>query len=111
MVRIDLDRLPQIRREIRSLVGRIRRTLHVERVLLFGSFATGHIHEGSDVDVLIVGPFHERFHLRAGRIWDLIDPERYIPVEPICYTPDEFAQLRHEGNPFLRHILRHAVEL
>lgn len=40
-------------------------------VYLYGSFARGEIHEGSDIDLIIVGDFKERFFDRIGKILEL----------------------------------------
>ena len=40
--------------EIQRIVGRIIELFHPQKVILFGSFAYGSPHEGSDVDLLVV---------------------------------------------------------
>ena len=57
--------------------------------------ARGDFHEGSDVDLIVVGDFPERHHKRAAAILDLTD----LPIEPLCYTGEEFAGMVRSGNP------------
>ena len=83
--------------------GAARRRISV--IILYGSFARGDFHEGSDIDLIIVGDFHERPHRRAAAILDLTD----LPVEPICYTEEEFAELVRSGNPFILQALAEGV--
>mgnify|MGYP006306094525 CR=1 FL=1 len=66
-----------------------------EAVYVYGSFAREELHAGSDIDLIVVMetdlPFVER-----GGLADCIR-ERIPSVEPLVYTPDEFASLT--GNP------------
>jgi len=100
--RINLDHLDEIFDELKKLVQEIKQKYPVESIYLFGSFARNEIHEGSDVDLLIVGDFPGRFHERAGLVWDMTD----LPVEPLVYTKEEFEEMKRDGNPFVEEILR-----
>jgi len=76
-------------------------------VIPYGSFSRGDFHEGSDIDLIVVGDFPERFHKRAAAILDLTD----LPVEPICYTEEEFAELVRSGNLFIRQALAEGIRV
>ena len=96
---------PELAARIRQAVSRGGR----QRVLVFGSYARGDEDRYSDLDIIVVcetnRPFLERFRdFRA--LFDLP-----MPVELWVYTPDEFAEMVHAGNPFLTHVLSEAVEL
>lgn len=52
--------------QIRDLAEAIRAQRSVSAIILYGSFARGDFHEGSDIDLIVVGDFRERFH-KAGR--------------------------------------------
>jgi hypothetical protein len=73
---------------------------------LYGSFAKGEIHEGSDIDLIIVGNFKERFFDRIGKILELTD----LPIEPLVYTREEFDKMRRD-NLFLNEIFKYARKL
>lgn len=75
----------------------------MEAVYLFGSFARGDIHEGSDIDLLIVGDFLERFHERIFRV--LLMNDKNLPLAPLCYTPQEIERMQAEANPFIEEAL------
>jgi len=80
--------------------------MDIERIILFGSVARGDFNEGSDVDLLIVGDFKEkRFHKRPMDIFDLTD----LPVEPICYTREEFAEMLQKKNPFVLSVCEEGI--
>lgn len=83
--------------EVARLAESLRSRMDIERIILFGSVARGDYNEGSGVDLLIVGDFTERFHKRPIDIFDLTD----LPVEPICYTREEFAEMLRKKNPFV----------
>ena len=107
--RVDLGRREEILRELERLVRRLKETLPLEKVYLFGSFATGNIHEGSDIDLVLVGQFRERFQERIFRVLELNDEN--LPIEPLCYSPDEFEAMIQEGNPFIVEVLKTGREL
>ena len=102
--RVDLERREDILRGLERLVRRLKETLPLKQILLFGSFATGKIHEGSDIDLVLVGQFTERFQERIFRVLELNDEG--LPIEPLCYTPDEFEAMIQEENPFILEVLR-----
>ena len=79
----------------------------ISAIILYGSFARGDFHEGSDVDLIVVGDFRERPHRRAATILDLTD----LPIEPICYIEEEFAELVRSKNPFIREALAEGIRV
>jgi len=93
--------------QIRDLAREIRARWRISVIILYGSFARGDFHEGSDIDLIIVGDFSERPHKRAAFIIGLTD----LPVEPICYTEEEFAELVRSGNPFIQQALAEGVQV
>jgi len=107
--RVHLERREEYHAGLDRLVHRIRDALPVQAVYLFGSFARGDIHEGSDIDLLIVGDFGERFHERIFRVLELNNEN--LPIEPLCYTPEELKRMQEEENPFVAEALRTAKRL
>ncbi|MDD3622941.1 MAG: nucleotidyltransferase domain-containing protein [Methanofollis sp.] len=92
---------------IREFARDVRAQFRIDRIILFGSVARGSLHEGSDIDLIVVGDFSERFHRRIAALLDLTD----LPVEPFCYTPEEFEHLVEEQNPFILSALSEGVDL
>ncbi|MBI4288026.1 MAG: nucleotidyltransferase domain-containing protein [Chloroflexi bacterium] len=70
---------------------------------MFGSFATGDIHEGSDVDICVVADFKEDFLDRIKVLMDLNDLG--LPLEPVGYTPAEFGTMQESGNSFIGEVV------
>jgi hypothetical protein len=77
--------------------GRFR----LEEVYLFGSFARGDVHEGSDIDLVLVGAFCGKMPYRIIEVLQSTD----LPIEPWCYTPDEWRRMLADGHPFARTVL------
>ena len=69
--------------------------------LIFTDRATGYLENGKPVfdpgyDI-VVGDIPGRFHERPGQVLELTE----LPVEPLCYTQDEFALMLADENPFI----------
>jgi len=79
----------------------------VTKVYLYGSFARDEVHEGSDIDLLIVADIPGRMFERIGRILELTD----LPIEPLVYTPQEFERMKKSRNSFVMAVLKTAKEL
>ena len=107
LCRINIDRSKELLEEIELFARELKKSLPVTEVYLYGSFASGEIHEGSDIDLLIVGDFKERFFERIGKIYDLTE----LPIEPLVYTNEEFMQLKESQNPFILEVLKTAKKL
>jgi predicted nucleotidyltransferase len=89
--------------ELDRILAGLRR-YRPRRVILFGSFARGDYHAGSDVDLLIIKETERPFIERIGDVLTLCDYS--ISLEPLVYTPEEFEQMRRENNPFIEQALR-----
>jgi predicted nucleotidyltransferase len=107
LCRVDIKRSKELFNEIKAFADKLKEILPVREVYLFGSFATGEIHEGSDIDLLIIGDFKERFFDRIGKIFELTD----LPIEPLVYTVKEFEELKNSQNPFITEVLKTVIRL
>jgi predicted nucleotidyltransferase len=65
--------------------------IRVERLILFGSYATGTAREDSDIDVVVISPsfsgktYWERIDILADAIYQV-----FAPIEASAFTPDEW---------------------
>ena len=105
LCRIDVGKREEIFKEIERFSKELKERFGCD-VYLYGSFARGEIHEGSDIDLIIVGDFKERFFDRIGKILELTD----LPIEPLVYTKEEFAEMKR-SNLFLKEILKYARKI
>lgn len=104
---IDPERREEILEQIKLLARRLRAELGATRVLLFGSFAGGRVHDGSDIDLIVVAPVTGRMHERTGRVRDLTD----LPVEPLVFTAEEFARKVQDRASIVAQAVRTGVDL
>lgn len=101
--RVDLKRSEEVFIKIDNYVNEVIDKLNPRLIILFGSFATKDINEGSDVDIVVVADFEESF---LDRIRVLMDLNRFgIPIEPIGYTPAEFEEMKSKRNPFILEVI------
>ena len=102
LVRVNLEQREDLFEKLKAFAAELKAKHGAKEVILFGSWARGEVHEGSDMDLVIVGEFRERFPYRIGRILDLTD----LPIEPLVYTPEEFEAMKQDENPFILEVLR-----
>lgn len=107
LCRINIDDRKKIDKDLKDFIKRLKEKFPISSIYLFGSFATGDIHEGSDIDLLIIGNFKERFIERIGIIMDLTN----LPIEPLVYTEEEFQDMIDQKNPFITEILKYAKKI
>lgn len=96
----DGDRL------VNRVVKRLRGTYRPERIVLFGSYASGRHTEDSDLDLLIIKKTRRPFFQRLYEVRRLAEPAlRGHPFDPIVLTPTELARRLACGDQFLQSIL------
>jgi predicted nucleotidyltransferase len=87
----------------RRVINRIIRRYRPKKIIVFGSFARGDVHQGSDLDLIIIKNTKQKFLRRMDAVLDLCDGE--IAVEPLIYTEAEFEKMLKEGNDFLETVV------
>ena len=102
LCRIDIKNRKEIYEKIKEFIIEIKHKLPIKFVYLYGSFARNNIHEGSDIDLIIVGDFKEPFLKRIEKVLELTD----LPIEPLVYTEREFQQMKDENNPLILEVLK-----
>lgn len=91
--------------EIRQVVCRIGRQLRLRKVILFGSYASGHPRPDSDVDLLVIMPSRQRPAERAATVSRLLEP-RPFPVDILVRTPQEVRRRLAMGDSFIQDVLQ-----
>jgi predicted nucleotidyltransferase len=104
---IDLDRLPEVRAALTSWLARARERFRLSETYVYGSFARGRPHEGSDIDLVLIGPFRGKMPYRIAEVLGTTD----LPVQPLCFTPEEWKTMAAEGNPLAAEVLRSGVRV
>ncbi len=90
------------RKQIRQVCDQIVRLFKPQKVVLFGSYASGKPTEDSDVDLLVVMPFRGKGFRKAAKIRARIDAD--FPLDLIVRSPREVERRLGWGDFFLRDI-------
>lgn len=85
-----------------TVVDKIVRGYKPERIILFGSVASGKVRAGSDVDLCIIKRTRKRRLDRVDEVTELLPPE--IPAEVMVYTPEEWGQKYRDKDVMVREI-------
>lgn len=86
--------------QVQEVCQQIGSAFNPERIILFGSYAYGTPHRGSDIDLLIVMDFEGRSLEKSMEIWSLIKPE--FPIDLIVRTPEEVKWRYQQFDPLIR---------
>jgi predicted nucleotidyltransferase len=102
----------------RELVERIKAAEKIDKILLFGSAATGTAGPDSDIDLIVIldrdimpGSYRERSanYLQISRA--IRKFEKQHPIDLLVYTRPEFELIKKSGSLFVRRALREGIEL
>jgi len=91
----------------KRFINLIIKKFNLKKIIIFGSFARGDYHKGSDLDLIIVGEFKERFIDRIGKIIELNDSD--LEIEAMVYTEEEFQRMIQERRPFIEQVLEEGI--
>jgi len=91
--------------DIRLVAERIATAIDADRVVLFGSHASGNAREDSDVDLLIVARSTLPRHQRSRQLYRMFDPYPFS-MDLIVYTPEEIARGLRSDLSFIANALR-----
>jgi predicted nucleotidyltransferase len=101
------DTVTLLPRAVRRNIDSIAAGYLPKRIVVYGSFARGDQHQGSDLDLIVIKNTTEKF---ADRIEHVL---RYhtggIAVEPLVYTEKELARMISQGNSFLQNALAEGI--
>ena len=92
---------------VKRFINLIIKKFNLKKIIIFGSFARGDYHKGSDLDLIIVGEFKERFIDRIGKIIELNDSD--LEIDAMVYTEEEFQKMIKERRPFIEQALEEGI--
>ncbi len=100
----------KILRQLADYTIRVKQSRpEVEKVGLFGSYATETFGPASDVDLLIIlRQSSKRF---LDRIPDYLPENLSVSCDVFPYTNEEIKRMTQEGMPWIRHILKEVIWL
>jgi predicted nucleotidyltransferase len=87
----------------------VKRSMAVDRVILFGSYAKGTATELSDIDICFFMPdFGDKRRVDiVVRLLDISSKYKGVFFEPTAFPTSEIAR----GNPFVKEILESGIEI
>jgi len=88
---------------IQELCDRIVRNFQPERIILFGSYASGAPTPDSDVDLLVLLPFEGKSFRMSLEILNRTNPP--FPIDLLARTPEDTERRYREGDPLIREAL------
>jgi uncharacterized protein len=103
------------RSQIKKIVTRYREELtktgvRIAAIYLYGSYAHGSAHEGSDIDLVIVSQDFEGMNIRERlELLGLASARILEPIQAYGLTPEEVE--KHEFSSFWSNILENEAEL
>lgn len=100
-----MDKKQLIMKDLRYFKSRLHQNIAIDKMIFFGSRATGRPNKDSDIDLLIVSKKFrgKKFRYRPlgfYKYWNIDHP-----VDFLCYTPEEFNKLKKQVT-----IVREAVK-
>lgn len=96
---------------IKEITETLKTKYRPEKIILFGSCASGKVHRGSDIDMLIIKNTKKKYGqrwLEVGRMTRNLN--RHIPFEPFILTPTEVKRGINR-NLFLQEIMKNGEVL
>ncbi|OGM99123.1 MAG: hypothetical protein A2817_00285 [Candidatus Yanofskybacteria bacterium RIFCSPHIGHO2_01_FULL_39_8b] len=81
---------------ISQYIQELEKKITVTKVILYGSFAYGQPHAGSDIDLVVISPeFAKMKPLERLEFLSLATRFNRAPIEAIGYTPEEFSTAKN----------------
>jgi len=109
-VRVVFADKRKVLRQVRQYARMLKRTRpEVEKVGLFGSYATDTFGPASDVDLLIVLRDSPKHFL--DRIPDYLPDSLSVSCDVFPYTTEEMDRMRRQSNQWIDHVLKEAIWL
>jgi predicted nucleotidyltransferase len=103
--RIEYVRL--LEKTLQQILAKLSAMPQVQRISLFGSYASGRADIFTDLDLLVVMETDQPFAERLRALYSLLAAP--VDMDLVCYTPREFRELK--DSPFLKQLRQEEVVL
>jgi len=92
-------------KKINDIVSRIASKFNPDKIILFGSYASGTPNDDSDIDLLVIQDTDLPRHKRSFEIQKLLIGSM-IPMDILVYTNNEFEKEKDEKYSFLNSAIK-----
>ena len=82
----------KLENEVKRIADILIKEYNPIKIVLFGSLASGKVHEWSDIDIAVVKETDKRIYDRIGEVISLCKSRE--AVDFIVYTPEEFEEMQ-----------------
>ncbi|MCS7310453.1 MAG: nucleotidyltransferase domain-containing protein [Armatimonadetes bacterium] len=107
-----MDRKEEIAEMLDDIVKKLVESYAPQKIILFGSYASGRAREDSDIDLLIVKDTQQPHLDRWREVKRLLrDRSRRVSISPLVYTSEEIAQRLAVKDFFIAEILEKGIVL
>jgi predicted nucleotidyltransferase len=90
--------------QINQIVATIVKSVHPDKVILFGSYANGNPGEDSDLDLLVIKDMPQK-RIQRGREIRKYLRGAGIPIDLLVYTPREIEEWQETKAAFITQII------
>ncbi|MEJ5167039.1 MAG: nucleotidyltransferase domain-containing protein [Thermoanaerobaculia bacterium] len=99
--------------QIKLIAEKIREKFKVEKIILFGSYASGKPDKNSDIDLLVIIETDEKYPKLAAKIRLYLEENLgfSFPMDIFVRTPEEIENRIKMGDFFFKKILREGIIL
>jgi len=97
-------RKQRLEKELNKIVSSLIAKYAPLKIILFGSLATGNIHEYSDIDLVVIKNTTKSFYDRLEETVDLLQED--VDTDIIVYTPEEVKELEEDNLFFKEEIIK-----
>lgn len=103
MIANNKTRKLKLRAELKRMIYTLRAEYAPQKMILFGSLASGRVKETSDIDLVIIKETNKKFTDRIGEVIGICQPK--MAADLIVYTPKEFLNLQKSEDFIKREII------
>ena len=101
---------PELPPLVQRAIQRLIRAFSPERIVLFGSYAKGTVHNSSDIDLLVIAKLEDSLIFQQRRARQLA-ADCFPRIDIVLATPEDVARAGEAKSPFLLSILESGITL
>jgi predicted nucleotidyltransferase len=89
--------MDEIQNSLELLIEKVNTKVSLDCVILFGSRSRDDYTSSSDIDIIFIGDFQDKFIERSTIVLENFDFHLKVGIDAFCYTQDEFKRMFYRG--------------